>query len=104
MISGEFPTNRTNVKAKIRYKAQESEVTLYPLDEGMCKVVFSTSQRAITKGQSIVFTMMNMFLEVELFQKCFKERNNKMKIEVKVKTKQQESKFFKRETQNMLYS
>lgn len=54
-ISGEFPTNRTNVKAKIRYKAQESEVTLYPLDEGMCKVVFSTSQRAITKGQSIVF-------------------------------------------------
>ncbi len=36
--------------------------------------------------------MMNMFLEVELFQKCFKERNNEMKIRVKVKTKQQESK------------
>lgn len=54
-ISGDLPKGEIKAKAKIRYKAQESEATLYPLAEGKIKVVFSTPQRAITKGQSIVF-------------------------------------------------
>ena len=54
-ISGEYPKKEYTVKAKIRYKAQEQEATIFPLAEGKIKVVFTQPQRAITKGQSIVF-------------------------------------------------
>lgn len=54
-ISGDLPKGEIKAKAKIRYKAQESEATLYPLADGKIKVVFTTPQRAITKGQSVVF-------------------------------------------------
>ncbi len=43
------------VKAKIRYAASESDATIIPIDESRVKVVFDKAQRAITKGQSIVF-------------------------------------------------
>lgn len=43
------------VKAKIRYGAKASDAVIYPLNNGTVKVVFSSPQRAITKGQAVVF-------------------------------------------------
>ena len=43
------------VNAKIRYGAKEAEATLFPEKNGKVKVEFETPQRAITKGQSVVF-------------------------------------------------
>lgn len=42
------------VTAKIRYKAKEAPATISPYKNGI-KVKFDTPQRAITKGQSVVF-------------------------------------------------
>lgn len=44
-----------NVTAKVRYSAKPSEATLYPEANGRVKVIFKDKQRAITKGQSVVF-------------------------------------------------
>ncbi len=44
-----------NANVKIRYRAKESNAKLIPLDNGDVKIVFETPQRAITKGQSVVF-------------------------------------------------
>lgn len=41
-------------KAKIRYRANEADCTIYP-NKDMIKVIFDVKQRAITPGQSIVF-------------------------------------------------
>ena len=41
-------------QAKIRYRAKIADCILYP-EEGKIRVVFQEGQRAITKGQSIVF-------------------------------------------------
>lgn len=43
------------VGAKIRYSAREGEATLYPMEDGRIRVVFTQPQRAITPGQSVVF-------------------------------------------------
>lgn len=43
------------VQAKVRYSAKPAEATLYPLGNGKVKVSFVDKQRAITKGQSVVF-------------------------------------------------
>lgn len=43
------------VKAKIRYSAKPARAILTPMENGRVKVVFSEKQRAITKGQSVVF-------------------------------------------------
>ncbi len=42
------------LKAKIRYKHNEADATLYPYEDGKIKLVFSEGQRAITKGQAVV--------------------------------------------------
>ena len=42
------------VQAKIRYRHIPQEATVYPLENGQCKVVFTDSQRAITPGQAVV--------------------------------------------------
>lgn len=47
-------TEPIKVKAKIRYKHNEAEATLYPLDNGRVKLVFDEPQRAITSGQAVV--------------------------------------------------
>lgn len=44
-----------NVQAKIRYSARPAEAIIYPLPNGKVKVSFKDKQRAITKGQSVVF-------------------------------------------------
>ncbi|MCB0405369.1 MAG: tRNA 2-thiouridine(34) synthase MnmA [Bdellovibrionales bacterium] len=41
--------------AKIRYRAKESPVTVYPLLDGRAEVFFEEPQRAITPGQALVF-------------------------------------------------
>lgn len=43
------------VTAKIRYSAKPAAATLTPLPNGRVKVSFKEKQRAITKGQSVVF-------------------------------------------------
>lgn len=43
------------LKAKIRYSAKPAEATISPLENGKVKVSFKEKQRAITKGQSVVF-------------------------------------------------
>lgn len=43
------------VTAKVRYSARPAEATLYPEKNGKVKVSFKDKQRAITKGQSVVF-------------------------------------------------
>lgn len=40
---------------KIRYNGSPSLATVYPLENGNIRVVFEEYQRAITKGQSVVF-------------------------------------------------
>lgn len=43
------------VQAKIRYSARPAEAIISPLENGRVKVSFADKQRAITKGQSVVF-------------------------------------------------
>lgn len=55
LISIEKLTGPIEVTAKTRYKQREAPAILYPLDENKIKVEFKTPQRAITKGQAVVF-------------------------------------------------
>lgn len=43
------------VEAKIRYSAKPSKAVIYPYGDGRVRVEFENKQRAITKGQSVVF-------------------------------------------------
>lgn len=43
------------VTAKVRYSARPAEAVLYPEKNGRVRVSFKDKQRAITKGQSVVF-------------------------------------------------
>lgn len=43
------------VKSKIRYGATETDSVIHPIEKGKVKVIFSQPQRAITRGQAIVF-------------------------------------------------
>lgn len=43
------------VNAKIRYGAKEASAILYPEENKIVKLEFDEPQRAITKGQSVVF-------------------------------------------------
>ena len=61
LIAGDFNwisipelTAPMRVKAKARYRQVEQPATVYPLDNGLVKVVFDEPQRAITRGQSVV--------------------------------------------------
>ncbi|HEY8889573.1 MAG TPA: tRNA 2-thiouridine(34) synthase MnmA [Clostridium sp.] len=48
------------VTAKIRYSAIPQAATLIPIENDRIKVVFDDKQRAITKGQSVVFYLENL--------------------------------------------
>ena len=43
------------VKAKTRYSAKLEDATIYMKDEDIVKVIFDNPQRAITRGQAVVF-------------------------------------------------
>jgi tRNA-specific 2-thiouridylase len=53
-------TSNLRVSAKIRYSAKPQLATLIPLENNRIKVVFDEKQRAITKGQSVVFYLENL--------------------------------------------
>ena len=44
-----------SLEAKIRYRAKEAKVKILPISKQEVKVIFKTPQRAITKGQAVVF-------------------------------------------------
>ncbi len=48
-------TDPMRVKARIRYKHEETPATIAPHEPGTVLVIFDTPQRAITPGQSVVF-------------------------------------------------
>lgn len=55
LIALEALTAPIRAAAKIRYSAKPAPCTIHPLDDGGVKVVFDEKQRAITKGQAVVF-------------------------------------------------
>lgn len=54
-ISIDKITDSLKCKAKTRYSQTEKECTVYPLDGSRVRVVFDEPQRAIAKGQRVVF-------------------------------------------------
>ncbi|WP_125154663.1 tRNA 2-thiouridine(34) synthase MnmA [Clostridium rectalis] len=54
--------NKMRVTAKIRYSARPALATIEPVSSGKVKVVFHEKQRAITKGQSVVFYLENLLV------------------------------------------
>lgn len=50
------------VEAKIRYSAKRSPAEIIPVGDGRVKVVFENKQRAITKGQSVVFYLEDLLV------------------------------------------
>jgi tRNA-specific 2-thiouridylase len=42
------------VKAKTRSRMSEQPATVYPMEDGRCRVEFDQPQRAITPGQAVV--------------------------------------------------
>ena len=53
-------TSNLKVTAKIRYSAKPQSATLIPMVNNRVKVIFDEKQRAITKGQSVVFYLENL--------------------------------------------
>ncbi len=51
-----FPalTEPVRCKAKARSRMAEQDATVYPMEEGLAKVIFDEPQRAITPGQAVV--------------------------------------------------
>ena len=54
-ISGTAPAAPLRVQAKIRYAHTPAEATVYQLDNTHARVEFDEAQRAIARGQSVVF-------------------------------------------------
>lgn len=54
-ISIEGISEKTECKAKTRYSQSEQECAVYPDSDNTVRVVFAKPQRAITKGQRVVF-------------------------------------------------
>lgn len=55
MVSVEKPEYGMRVTAKARYNQKDEPAVLYPMDDGTLKVVFDKPQRAVTRGQAVVF-------------------------------------------------
>ncbi len=51
----DYPDSEMAVTAKIRYQAKPERAKILPLGPDKVKVIFEKPQRAITKGQSVVF-------------------------------------------------
>ncbi|MDP2909728.1 MAG: tRNA 2-thiouridine(34) synthase MnmA, partial [bacterium] len=54
-ILGEMPKLPLKVRAKIRYRHKSVAATIYKILNTKYKILFSSPQRAITPGQSVVF-------------------------------------------------
>ena len=55
LISVEDITEQMRITAKTRYSQIEQPAVLMKIENGEYKVVFDNPQRAITKGQAVVF-------------------------------------------------
>lgn len=55
IISGENFEDSFDVQAKVRYQAKPCDAKIFRIDDDKIKVVFNEPQRAMTKGQSLVF-------------------------------------------------
>ena len=55
LISVEKITEPVRVKAKIRYRHKEADATVIQTSESAAEVLFDEPQRAITRGQAVVF-------------------------------------------------
>ncbi len=53
-ISGKAPSEPLHITARARYNQKEQPAVVYPISENSAKVIFSSPQRAITSGQSVV--------------------------------------------------
>jgi len=53
--SNRVPTEKLTCKAKTRYRQEDQDCVVLPLENGQYQVVFTQPQRAITEGQSVVF-------------------------------------------------
>ncbi|SDI76685.1 tRNA 2-thiouridine(34) synthase MnmA [Alteribacillus bidgolensis] len=53
-INGKERKEPFSCTAKFRYRQSDQEVVVYPSENGIRKIMFKTSQRAITPGQSVV--------------------------------------------------
>ncbi|MBU3100374.1 MULTISPECIES: tRNA 2-thiouridine(34) synthase MnmA [Clostridium] len=62
-------TSNLKVTAKIRYSANPQSATLIPMENNRVKVVFDEKQRAITKGQSVVFYLENLVVGGGIIEK-----------------------------------
>lgn len=55
-VSGKLPqTTPFRCKAKVRYRQDDQDCTVYPQSDGSLQVRFDTPQRAVTQRQSVVF-------------------------------------------------
>jgi tRNA-specific 2-thiouridylase len=54
-ISGKKPKLPLKIKAKIRYRHKPSLATIHKIQNTKYKILFSSPQRAVTPGQSVVF-------------------------------------------------
>ena len=54
-IAVEKPYDGMRVTAKTRYSQKEAKATIHLIDEDIVSVIFDEKQRAITKGQAVVF-------------------------------------------------
>jgi tRNA-specific 2-thiouridylase len=70
--SGTPPGKKFTAKVKIRYKHAEEKASINFLNDGRIKVVFATSQPAITPGQAAVFYKRDTVLGGGLISKVFK--------------------------------
>jgi len=48
-------TESLNCKAKTRYRQEDQDCVVTPLENGCIEAIFTQQQRAITEGQSVVF-------------------------------------------------
>ncbi|MBU3158597.1 tRNA 2-thiouridine(34) synthase MnmA [Clostridium frigoris] len=62
-------TSNLKVTAKIRYSAIPQPATLIPMENNRVKVIFDEKQRAITKGQSVVFYLKNLVVGGGIIEK-----------------------------------
>jgi len=54
-VAGQPPGKSFTCTSKVRYRQADQECQVILLPTGQCQVTFSTSQRAVTPGQSVVF-------------------------------------------------
>ena len=61
-LSVPAPKSVLSVKAKIRYNSEETEAKVTPMPNDECRVIFKSTVKAITPGQSVVFYKNNTVL------------------------------------------